>query len=371
VIAMGSIGVFALGLSSWFSTLVGPTVVIKFIQGFQFFSVIPAAYLLQGLWSRNASSDLQSSRKPLLLFLLFMALIIAVSAGRNARSPFVVPVACLLIGLALEWLYGLIRFRMRSVVGALLVIVLIIPTASDLATAMLMVRGNRGDIPAADLANETLKQMQDREAIRLYRITASEVGLTNDWSENYVSNLFLARFANAKYPDNSLENSARISPAARDQMAQFQWLRLLAILPAPVLTLFSIPVQIKEEVTSYSIGDKLYFLASGYVHSLGGFRTGHFFGAGMAGFGFAYLLLLMAGLLLIFPLVDAHTLVASHGVVSVPLISVVAITQFIEWFTFSNAETVIAFFSFPLRSFIEPVLLFALARWILSILRLA
>ena len=54
-----------------------------------------------------------------------------------------------------------------------------------------------------------------------------------------------------------------------------------------------------------------------------------------------------------------------------PLISVVAITQLIDWFTFSNAESVVTVIAFPLRGFLQPILLFALARFSLGRLKLA
>ena len=91
----------------------------------------------------------------------------------------------------------------------------------------------------------------------------------------------------------------------------------------------------------------------------------------MAGFGFGYLVILLLGMLLVFPLVDAHALVEVGGSFAPPLISVVAVTQFIGWFTFSNSEAVILVLAFPLRGFIEPVLLFALARWLLARVRVA
>lgn len=372
VMSMGSLGIFALAVTSLFSGLAeASTVLVKFLQGFQFFSVIPSVFLLQGLWRQSAGSELSPSRKPLVLFLLFIVLIVVVSIGRNARAPVVVPLACLVLGLALEWLYGLIRLRIGYALAFGLAILLLLPLATDLATAMVMVRGQRGDVPPTELLNRTLDQFQDLESIQRYRLVVSELGLNADWSENYVSNLFLARFANAKFPDNSLENAERLSPEGRDEMAAFQWLRLLATLPGPILSLLGVPDAMKAEVASHSFGDKLLDLVSGSQYALGGFRTGHFFGTGMAGFGFGYLVLLMSGLLLVFPLVDSHALLSGPDFYSSPLISVVAITQLISWFTFSNAESVVAVLSFPLRGFIEPVLLFVLVRWLLARVRIA
>lgn len=371
-VVMGLFGVFALASSAWFSGIgEASTVIVKFIQGFQFFSIIPAAFLLQTYWRQVPASSSPSSRRPLVLFLLFMALIVLVSLGRNARAPIVVPVACLFLGLTLQWLYGLVRFRLGAVLAFGLAIVVILPLATDMATAMVIVRGQRGDVSPAELLDQTFTQFQDRQAVMRYRLATAEVGLTSDWSENYVSNLFLARFSNAKYPDNSLENAASLLPSQRDEMAAFQWLRLLATLPGPVLSLLGVPEETKLEVTSFSFGDKLYNLASGSQYALGGFRTGHFFGTGMSGFGFGYLVILLLGLCLVFPLVDAHALAKVGGSFAPPLISVVAVTQLIGWFSFSNAESVTSVLAFPLRGFIEPVLLFALIRWLLARVRVA
>lgn len=371
VVVMGSIGVFALGLSSWFSSLVGSTELFKFIQGFQFLSIIPTAFLLPKLYSNQAGSNEHAFKRSLTLFLLFMALIVAVSLGRNSRSTFVVPVACLVLGLVLEWLYGLIRIRLAAFLAVLLAILLLLPLATDLATAMVMVRSLRNDIPAAELFDETLNQLQDRDAIARYRTLTSEAGLTSDWSENYVSNPFLARFANVKFPDNSLENSARLSPEAGEEMAQHHLIRLVSTLPTPVLNLFGFDQSIKEEVLGYSFGDKLYSLSLGLSDVMGGFRTGHFFGSGMAAFGFSYLLFFLFSLLIVFPLVDSHAFVSRRSMDVAPLISVVAITELINWLTISNAQSVVELIQFSFRGFIQPILLFALVRYFLARLRLA
>jgi hypothetical protein len=372
VATMGLFGVFALAASTWFSGLaVASMVLLKFINGFQFFSIIPVAFLLQASWSRATASASPPSRKPLVLFLLIMALIVLAMMGSNARSPIVVPVACLFLGLALQWLYGLIRLRLGAVLAVGLSIVVLLPLATDMATAMVMVRGQRGDVSPAELLDQTITQFQDRQAVTRYRLVTAELSLTSDWSENYVSNVFLARFANAKYPDNSLEIAGRLTPAQRDEMTAFHWWRLLATLPGPVLTLLGLPEETKQEVNNFSFGDKLYYLISGSQDALGGFRTGHFFGTGIAGFGFGYLGILLLGLLLVFPLVDAHFLVAVGGSLTTPLISAVAITQLIGWFTFSNTESVTGLLAFPLRGVLQPVRLFALIRWLLARVRVA
>ena len=371
IIAMGLIGLFALAISSWFSGLVQNIELYKFIQGFQLFSIVPIAFVLRPLWIGNHHGlQEKAPGRFMALFLLFLMLTIVVSIGGNSRAGFVGPLACLSIGLAFEWLYGLVRIRLKYVMAVALTILLLLPLITDLATAMVMVRGLRSDISPAELLDKTLVQLQDREEIHKYR-KQSEIVPSGDWSEAYVSNLFLARFANAKFPDNSLEYAGQLSSTSRDEMASFHWWRVLAQMPSPVLSMLGVSSAAKAEVNSYSFGDKLCFLASGSRYVLGSFRTGHYFGTGMAAFGFAYLAILLASLLLIFPLLDAQALVGLRGFASAPIFSVVAITQFIAWFTLSNSESVIDFLVYPLRGLIQPVLLYALGRWLLGRMRFA
>ncbi|QNI66418.1 hypothetical protein [Synechococcus sp. BMK-MC-1] len=370
VLIMGLLGLFSLGFRQWLPAIAGASIVLtKFIQGFQFFSIIPIAFFLKYLWSQEPVTSSISFRKSLLILLVFMALIVLVGLGRNSRSAFVVPLACLFLGLGLEWIYGLIKLRLASVLAIGLAFVLILPIVTDLATAMILVRDQRRNISAAELLTYTLDSFQNKDALAEKRFIDRSTGA--DWDETYISNIFLARFANAKYPDNSLENAARLSSAARDEMASYQGLMLLSTLPTPLLSLVGVSASEKLEINSYSVGDKLYHLASGSPYALGGFRVGHFSGTGMAGYGFAYLGLLLVAMVLIFPLVDSHALTTVHGSVLSPQISVVAITQLFAWLTISNTGSVVLLLAFILRGFIQPVLLFALVHWLLFRIRVS
>lgn len=369
VIWMGALGTFALGVSSWFGNQVTNTVAIKFILGFDFLSIIPASFLLGGLWGKNGRLERNELIKPLLIFLVFQALIVVTSLGRGSRGTFLIPIVCLVIGFVLEWLFGLIRIRLSVFISVILAVFLVLPTVTDLSSAIVMARFLRGDVPAQELLAVTLDLMKDRETLRQYTIGRT-LRLSEDKDDTYVSNAFLARFANARYPDISLSFSQRIKPAAGLQMAQIQLYRILSIVPGPFLDLFGLS-SIKDFVLKASIGDYLISLAdtgTTYAAGVGSFFVGHFFGAGMAGFGYGYLLILLIGLLLTFPLVDSCALLLPK---TTPIISALAITQLYAWLTFSGSESVVEFFIFAFREFIEPVLLFALIRSVLVVLKVA
>lgn len=366
-VSMGSIGVFALAVSSWFPNFASQQIIlVKFIEGLQFFAILPAAFLLQGLNPQQDGSGSRKSYLPFLLFIVSLGLIFFVSIGRNSRSAFVAPIACLAIGLLILWIFGAIRVNRYFFLSAFFAIFFLIPLANDLATAMVMVRGLRGDIPAAELASETFAQLSDRKQIQRFRQLTLNANSSFKWSEEYVSNPFLSRFSNAKFPDNSIVNANMMDENAKKEFTDFQLWRVVSLLPSPLLSELGIPISVKEEVTSVSIGDKLFYLSSGLKSALGGFRTGHFFGTGKASFGFGYLFILVVSLLSIFSLVDSHSIFFA-GKLGMPFISIVAITQLISWFTFSNYESVITLLSFPIRQFIEPVVLFAFIRRLITV----
>ena len=363
IIFMSSFGIFALAVSSWFGDVFdNQSIFIKLIEGFQFLSILPAVFLLGPLIGGEERFVSRQSIKPLLFFLFFIFLTLLVSVGRNSRGSFVVPLACLFLGLALQWLYGFIQIRRVSFIAFLLSVLLLLPILTDLASAMVMVRVLRSDISPIELASKTIDQLKDRQEIQEFREASANFDLLSNWSENYVSNPFLARFANAKFPDNSLYNAPQINSLNASRFTAFQLWRVVSLLPNPILSLFGVSESIKNNVTTLSIGDMHFFLASGYKFALGGFRTGHLFGSGMTSFGYVYFFLLGLSLLLIFPLIDSHASLASNFSVVSPVISVLAITQLISWFTLSNSESVIDLLSYLIRGFIQPILLFSFLR---------
>jgi hypothetical protein len=107
----------------------------------------------------------------------------------------------------LVWIaLGVYRTRIftlrNAAIGGALFWLLTGPMA-DLGTAMVIVRGEREEIPAAELIDLTLEAFQDKRAIQERRLEDNlNIGDTG-WDERYLDNVFTARFANIKYNDMS------------------------------------------------------------------------------------------------------------------------------------------------------------------------
>jgi hypothetical protein len=154
-------------------------------------------------------------------------------------------------------------------------------------------------------------------------------------------------------------------------MFLYHFHRLISIFPAPFLRLFGVSTQIKEEAISASYGDKLYSIVSGNSLVLGGYRTSHFFGTGMSAFSFFYLPIFWFSIIIVFSLVDSHAISAYTTIGDSPVFSSVAITQLLNWFIMSNSQSVFDLLAYPLRNFIEPILLFAFVHYISRRLKLS
>lgn len=362
VLAMSLLGIFALGFTTWISRAYEQFAPFNSIfSRFQYFSVMPIALLLQHLWRQTSSASVLYSRKWLLILFPLIAL---TAIGRNSRSSVFLPLACLALGLMIQWVYGLVKIRFSSVVAFGIALLICMPIATNMAVAMRMTRTHRHDVSAFNLLSLTFSQFGDFTAVKKFSERATKRELLSDWSEEYLSNPILARFANAKFSDNSLENAERLTEPARREIADYQWLRFLVSIPEPIPKIMGL-TNIKNVMNGYSPGDKLYATSRGIDISKKRVVT-HFIGYGNAAFGYTYLSVLVVGLLLIFPLVDSHVSFPPVQSFAAPLITVFSITQLYQWFSISNSESLADFLIFPFRGFIEPVLMFALFRWALS-----
>ncbi|AHM62215.1 hypothetical protein D770_19830 [Flammeovirgaceae bacterium 311] len=359
---MGFLGLASMFYVYFYSPSVGREVSgagDKFIQGLIAFSYAPFFIPFRRLYGKKEGN----LKRIIPLLVIFTILLFAVSLGRNSRGAFMLGFTSVGFTFGLGLLLGIIRtrlFTVRNVFIAAMGLWFFTGPLADIATAMVLVRGLRDDIPRTELIALTLEAYQDKEAIRLYRLA----GITQEreWDEQYMDNLFLARFSNLKYNDASLVEASKlceIDPSLFDFTIDRFW----ATLPQPAINVLGLNLD-KSVVTSYSFGDYLHYKAGAGPGALGGFRTGHFAGTGMAAFGYWYLLLLGVGMLPVYWMFDKLKILKrsdeSAGNTKEPLFSFCGLLGLTTAFRFLPAESVIEPFEFLLRGFLQMLLLYFL-----------
>ena len=362
---IGFIGIFANLFSKYSNSnsnlgVSDGDIVGKLIQGFDIFSYAPFFIPFSSLL-RKSNKKVEVT-KPLYL-VLYSVLLLLIGIIANSRGLFMQAFTALGLAFFLGLLIGQIDykiFKLKYIIFGTLGLWVITGPLSDLSTAMVVVRAQRKDISSTKLIAETIFVFQDKaQLIESKKLALLEI---NDaWDENYFKNIFFSRFCNLKYNDNCLKLSNKIEE--NDQrMFVYSLDRFWAILPLPFLDILNIEVN-KNKVNSASFGDYLY-MCSGGENALGGFRTGHFAGTGIASFGWYYLPLLGFGIIPLFFLIDLYTfnfrlndslnVVFSLG----GLIYITFIFTFLG--TSSSSESIVSVYSFLLRGFIQSILLYLL-----------
>jgi hypothetical protein len=268
----------------------------KLVQGLLPFTYAPFFILVGKLYGRGS--------KPNALLIPFLVVftiaLFAVSIGRNSRGGFMFGFTSLAFAYGIGMLLGIYKRRLLTFKNAILVGVLfwlLTGPMADLGTAMVIVRGDREEIPAAELIDLTLEAYSDKNAIRQRRLEDLSSGWELDWDERFLDNVFTTRFANIKFNDMSLVMASKLDEYDPDMLSHSVDY-FLGALPEPFLKAFNFDVD-KEQLYSMSVGDYFYMVTGGqgYIES---FRTGHFAGTGMATFGWWYLLILGIGMVPIF-----------------------------------------------------------------------
>lgn len=338
----------------------------KAIQALVPFSYAPFFIPFGKLYGSSKSP----TAKVLLLLVVHTLLLFVVSIARNSRGGFMIGFSSVGFAYVMGLLLGLYKtqfFTVRNVTIALGAYWLFTGPIADIGSAMVLVRNQRHDITYTELLASTLDAYNDKEAIRLYRLSiADETKVKGTWDENYLNNIFLARFCNLKFNDLSLSKAAMLSEYD-PRMLRFSIDYILAELPQPALDALHLTSVDKTALKGASVGDYLYYITDGPPTVLGWYLTGHFAGTGMAAFGWWYLLILGVGILPVYFLFDKFSVVvrskssslnkASNSVLRFSFCGLLELTHI---FQYLPTETVGVTIVFVLRTWIQMILYYVL-----------
>ncbi|GAB3355360.1 hypothetical protein [Lysobacter tyrosinilyticus] len=300
----------------------------------------------------------------------YAGLLLLISMGRNSRGVLLVGVASIVLAYGYAVAVGLVStrlFKSKQFWVALVVSIVLLGPVADLATAMVIVRGERSSTSAVDLVGETLDTYADPTALADYRAGSAEQD-RGGWDEHYVDNLFLARLANLKFIDNSLVLASRLNGASTKYLRYLELQKVLAVFPRPVLDAFA-PWVDKDLVSGSSGGDLMAYTITHNKYMLGGFRTGSLLGSAYGQFGWWYPLMLVLPLLLTYSIADAQTTGKRSVGAITPVMAPITVITLFSWVHYlTSAATGIESYSglstLILRGWLQSMLVYAVALWV-------
>lgn len=373
LLAMGCIGL----LATYLQVVVGGGVQqelrgvgSKLLQALFQLAYLPLAILVREAMGKKT----RLSRGWLVTMVVYTVVLLVLSVARNSRTVLLQGLASVAMVYVFSLSTGLLRTRRISLKHLALIlvgVVMLLGPVADLATSIVIVRSERRRLSAGQLIQRTVEAFGDKEAIKARRLAALDPNAV--WDERYVDNEFMARLANLKFADNSIDLALMMDDGRKSYFRRLEFERALSALPRPLLRSLGLAVD-KDFVGGSSGGDLLLYAATGNSYVLGGFRAGSIFGSGYALFGWIYPFILALSAPLLFALADALTSRMRTGPGQgsgewLPVLSPMAVIGFFGWFSyFTSAARGMESFSsvsyYLLRGWLEVLVIYALAYWV-------
>lgn len=245
----------------------------KFLDAFRFLAWAPFTIIVMHRRYGRAYCDL---RKQTLGLAFYVLLAIAIGMAVNARSVMfsgITTAALLFFMLALGDRTPMNPRQAWRLAPLALLGVLAVGYGSDLATAMVLARGQRGNITPTEMLEQTAHALLDRRAIQAYQEFGKLAARFDVYDEHYITNPIVARFVETKFHDNMLFLVEDLPPIDKKVLREDARDRVFGILPEPVLR--QLGLNADKSTLLYSSGDLLDFLR--YGNELGGMKKGSIF----------------------------------------------------------------------------------------------
>lgn len=361
---MGLIGIFAIVVERVVFGRYGEGnaehVYLKLFAGMEQFAYLPLLLIFPAVFSDH--NDLEKFNYSRILIIIYTTVLIILGVMANSRGLFMRGVTTVGLIYFIGLVLGKINYKIFSPKKIVLVSIglwLLTGPFADLGTAMVIVRGVRGDVTPKVLLEETLRTYQDKEVLRKYKDLADS--RVRDWDERYFDNIFLTRFSNLKYSDASLQLAFHM-PNPDGQMQDIIFGKYLSTLPQPLLNALELNVD-KPWYSKASFGDFLFMRKTGAGY--GGFRVGNFMGMGLASFGWWYLGVMFVGAIILYNFIDSFVLRKN---VNSAQISIVGFLSILFCFTYfgnsTSSESISTIFHYITRGWFQTVFLYFVLFWI-------
>ena len=333
----------------------------KFLAGLNYLMYAPLCLVFPSLLHMK-----YSNRKILWMYGIFVFIL---NIASNSRRQIIIPIGIIII---LFFLYVVLRnLKITDYISPMklvllgLFVVFGLNLLSNISLAMLHTRKIRADVNKTELFQKTIETFRDDALMN--RLRASKDADTEDymtyregWTEYYIDNFMLARYANMRITDQTLYYAEKRGYANRHMQLFFEK-GILATFPTPILRLFGI--KLDKNTLEMSSGDML------YGKGFGGYRVTSHVGDGLATFGYWYFLIQFVAFFLVFKLLNSFVFYAKGAVRYAPF-ALISVFTFLGMFR--NAGGVSQDISYIIRGFAQGVftylVIFYLVRFLLKMI---
>jgi len=239
------------------------------------------------------------------ILIFYSAVILILNIASNSRRQIIIPIG---IYALLYFIYAVknnidISKKLSTIKIVFLIVFFVfgLNLLTDLSLAMLANRTIRKDISKTELFQKTLETFQDDNLMKTLRsedvanVVTNNQDYSKGWTEDYVDNFLLNRYANMRITDETLYYADKFG-YDNQKMKKDLGETLLLVLPTPIIDMLGFHLDKLDH--EFSRGDFL------YGRGFGGYRVTSHVGDGLATFGYFYFLLQFITFFFIFKLLN-------------------------------------------------------------------
>ncbi|MBU3010333.1 hypothetical protein KO506_02860 [Polaribacter vadi] len=245
---------------------------------------------------------------------IYFVIIFIVNLASNSRAAMIAPIGvCFLL-----FFLFLVKnnLKIKEIISPRLLLVLVflvvfgLDMLSDMSYAMLYNRSIRSDVSKTELLQKTLKTYNNKKLLEQIKFDRKErsnevSSYSLGWTEKYIDNFMLNRYANMRISDETLYHANRLGYGSEKLQTDF-WNQLILVFPSPFLNFFG--VKFNKESNKYSRGD---LLSGG---TLGNFVVTSHVGDGLATFSYFYFPIQFILNILVFYLLNTFVYIKAYKV---------------------------------------------------------
>ncbi|MGY8914246.1 MAG: hypothetical protein ACKVJF_04080 [Flavobacteriales bacterium] len=330
----------------------------KFLSGLNYLMYAPFCLLFPSLLNFK-----YNNKK---LVWLYIIVIFVLNIASNSRQSIITPIGTAFL---LFFLYLVLNnLKLNDYLSSFKIVILglviffMLNLLSNISLAMLHTRKVRTDIGKIELFQMTIETIQDEALMsRLKNLKNDEengalVSYQQGWTEQYVDNFMLSRYANMRITDETLYYAEK-KGFANIQMQEMLKEGIVALFPTPILRLLG--VYVDKTKLEFSRGDLLY--GSGY----GGYRVTSHVGDGLATFGHWYFPIQFIAFFIVFKLLNSFVFFYKESILYAPF-ALMNIFGFLGMFR--NAVGITADISFIVRGFLQGIVTYVIILYIVRLM---
>ena len=324
----------------------------KFLEGLEYLMFAPICLLFPSLLG------LKYEQKKIVW--VYSIILILINIASNKRHLIITPIGTIGVLFLLYLIFNNLKLiklisPMKLILGGLFLFISL-TALSNLSTAMLHTRStmlnnaeqrkNGDKLKAFEKTIETLQNESLMKRLKKgkYKIEKAPTIYHQSWTEDYLDNFMLARYANLRITDQTLYYAEKIGYGNTKMQENFKS-SLVALFPTPFLNI--VGIKFDKRANEFSRGDLL------SDQGLGGYKVTSHLADGLATFSFWYFPLQFLIFFLMFKLLNSLVLIKTSTIVYAPF-ALMDVFGFLG--KFRNANGITNDFAFLIRGFIQGII---------------